>query len=71
MAEVDIQAVYDGMTPEQKDACGWFVRAAVYNHDDIPHDVRAVHDAMTDDQKMLLDHMVASTITYRPSEDDT
>jgi len=70
VAEVDLQAIYDSMTPEQKDACGWFTRAALYDHQDIPKDVQAAHDAMTDEQKLVLDHMVKSTTTYRPSEDD-
>ncbi len=71
MAEVDLQAVYATMTPEQKDVARWMVGAAVHEVDDIPDDIAAAHSAMTDEQKLLVDHMVKSTITYRPSEDDS
>lgn len=71
MADVDLQQVYSEMSPEQKDVARWLVGAAVHEVDDIPDDIAAAHDAMTPEQKTLIDHMVKSTITYRPSEDDS
>lgn len=71
MAEVDLQALYDGLTPTQKDACRWYVGAALYDHQEVPEWVRAAREAMTDEQKTVLNHMVQSSTYYRPSEDDS
>lgn len=71
MAEVDLQEVYETMTAEQKDVARWYVGAAVHEVDDIPDNIKAVYEDMADPQKMLIEHMVKSTLTYRPSEDDS